>query len=86
MDMHLYAVGRVQETTYIKDMVSSRPHVVYNTSGIIDGAHLDGYDKDTNSVSIRIDHSETPSFWIGLTLPLDKLAEFVKREKEFDGQ
>lgn len=53
-----------------------------NIGGVIDGVRLLSYDKDTNKIIIRLDHSTLPSFWIEIPLDLSELSEWVENEKE----
>ena len=56
----------------------------YNTNKVVDGVTLLRYDRDTNRVTIRCDHTECPSFWLEILLPLDQLDQFVKQEMGSD--
>jgi len=70
--------GRI-EGKIIKDGEES---IRTNTGGVIDGVRLLSYDKDTNKIIIRLDHSTLPSFWIEIPLDLSQLSEWVDSEKE----
>ena len=53
-----------------------------NIGGCIDGARLLSYDKDTNKIIIRLDHSTIPSFWIEIPLDLSQISDWIDFEKE----
>jgi hypothetical protein len=44
----------------------------------IDGAKLFHYNDQTKIVTIRVDSSDAPEFWIEVQLPLPKLQKFVE--------
>jgi hypothetical protein len=46
----------------------------------IDGAKLDSYSVETNSVRIRVDDSQNLPFWLEMDLPLDQLAQWLAEE------
>lgn len=82
------AEGRVCETgvcqippgtnpEYFKDRTTP---VIYNSFGRIDSARLLEYDPEHKIITIRVDHSETPSFWLQLEIPLDQLNEWLSRQ------
>lgn len=70
--------GRI-EGKIIKDGEES---IRTNTGGGINGVRLLSYDKDTNKIIIRLDHTTLPSFWIEIPLDLSQLSEWVDSEKE----
>ena len=63
---HLQARGRVESAD-----------LKVNPCGKIDAAKLWKWNKDTNSVTVRIDDSHVPSFWAEIKIPLDQLNRFV---------
>ena len=76
----LIAKGRIMEQTTYQLDGHSYPiiGVKYNKFGRVDGAKLMSYDSDSDTVTIRVDHSETPSFWLEIQLPVNRLTEWVK--------
>lgn len=48
--------------------------------GVIDAAKFQAFDPHTRTVTIRIDHTMHPSFWVELSFPLEQLEEFCGRE------
>ncbi len=76
----LKAKGRITEqTAYRVDKHShSMAGVKYNTFGKVDGARLMSYNSESNTVEIRVDHSETPTFWLEIQLPLDQLKQWIE--------
>jgi hypothetical protein len=57
--------------------------VYYNRAQIVDGARPMYYDEDTDSVHIRIDNEDTPSFWVEFDLNMAALHAFIESEKAF---
>ena len=57
------------------------PDVKCNTSGIIDGARFNNYDPEKDTLTIRVDHSETLSFWSEIDIPLSKLYAYTEQRK-----
>ena len=53
-----------------------------NLGSRIDSVAFSSYNDVTNTVTIRLDHSTIPSFWIEIPLNLTQLSEFVEIEKE----
>lgn len=53
-----------------------------NMGGAIDDVRMISYDKDSNKITIRLHHSNMPSFWIQIPLDLTQVAEWVESEKE----
>ena len=53
-----------------------------NIGGAIDDVRMISYDKYSNKITIRLDHSTIPSFWIQIPLDLSQLAEWVESQKE----
>jgi len=70
--------GRIVELNYDLKALN----INYNTFGNIDGARLCSYDQEDESINIRINHSECPSFWLEIVLSLDKLEEWLSRIKK----
>jgi hypothetical protein len=78
MEGKLEARGRITEVVYDR----CAPQVVVNELGKVDGARFASYDPDTETMTIRVDHSETPSFWLELSFTEKQLKEFVRKERE----
>jgi hypothetical protein len=53
-----------------------------NIGGAIDNVRMISYDKDSNKITIRLDHSTMPSFWIEIPLDLTQVAKWIEDEKE----
>jgi hypothetical protein len=55
-----------------------------NPRGIIDSAKFDCYNKDTNTVVIRIDDTNVPGFWLEIPLNLNQLQDWIKYNEDID--
>ena len=56
-----------------------------NKFGKIDGARFQSFDESTKTLTIRIDDSNVPGFWMEIPLKLDqveKLIKLINKEKE----
>jgi len=53
------------------------PRVHYNTAQRVDNARMMWYNEDEDAVHIRIDHSETPAFWLEFDLPMEQVVQFI---------
>ncbi len=69
----LTAKGRITELDYSK----LRPTAICNKSQKIDGVKLNTYDEDRRVFTIRLDHSEIPSFWAEIEIPVDQLKKWM---------
>jgi len=53
-----------------------------NKFGNIDGARIQDYDHDTQTVKLRIDDSNVPGFWMEINIRFDEMAKWVEKMKE----
>ncbi len=68
---HLRAHGRIRGEDPIATTIK------YNTRGSIDGARFFAYNPDTKAITIRVDHSEIPEFWLEVEFTKEKLQEWL---------
>ena len=72
--MELQAEGRIAGIEYDTQGFAKEVVSEYTLKGV----QLYRYNKEENSVLIRATESSVPAFWMHITLPLDKLNDFVK--------
>ena len=53
-----------------------------NKFGVIDGARIQYYDHESNTIRLRIDDSNVPGFWIEFNISLNNLEKFVEECKK----
>ncbi len=53
-----------------------------NKFGVIDGAKIQYYDHENNTIRLRIDDSNVPGFWIEFNISLNNLEKFVEECKK----
>ena len=53
-----------------------------NKFGVIDGARIQYYDHESNTLRLRIDDSNVPGFWMEININLDNLERWLKLEKD----
>lgn len=68
---HLPARGRVQGT-------SMQGHPTVNPFGVVNGARLERFEPETRTVTLRVDDTHVPEFWLEVELPLDRLRAWVQ--------
>ena len=60
---------------------NDRGRSLVNGGGKINGARFEHYDPDTDTVTIRVDHSGIPAFWLELPFTKAALHKWVEAEK-----
>jgi hypothetical protein len=55
-----------------------------NKFGVIDGARIQYYDHESNTLRLRIDDSNVPGFWMEINISLDNLEKWLKPGKDVD--
>jgi hypothetical protein len=74
----LKATGRVTDH---KLNANGELEIVYNTPNVVDRTRMRSYDKDTDTLTIRVEHSAFPEFWVDVELPFAKFREWVKSQE-----
>lgn len=75
---HLPARGRIMGE---KSHIYGASTLIQNGPGNkVDGARLFQYDAHRRVVTVRVDHSTIPEFWLELDLPLAQLEAWLGRE------
>jgi len=56
-----------------------------NKFGIIDGARIQGFDESTKTLTIRVNDTNVPGFWMEIPLKLEQVEKWIKNnvEKEY---
>lgn len=80
-------LGKLTARGRIEKVVTSRgrTHGVVNMGGEIDNARLLTYDKESNTIILRMDRSTHQEFWAEVYIPVEQLRNWLAAEKRLMG-